>query len=311
MGNVLATMLAFLPSALLDRSLANYERDQGPAVNGFRAFFVAFFALILTGVLSACAPTPGADTYARVRQRGALIVATNAGWEPQSFIGDDGHLSGFDIDVATEIGRRLGVGVRFQTPDWSVMTGGHWRGRWDMMVGSATPTKARAHVVDFAGVYYYSPYVFVVNAASRIRDRAGLDGQIIGVETGTTSEDYIRRRLEIDDPGAPPTVYSVQPGEIRTYANSMLPFDDLRLPPGVRLDAVLAPEQTALQAQHAGYPIRILPGGYAFREPLTVITDKTDAGWTARVRAIVAAMKADGTLGRIGVRWYGKDYSSS
>lgn len=266
-------------------------------------------ALALTVLLAACGGPAPSDNWTRVRQRGALIVATNAGWEPQSFIGDDGRLSGFDIDVAAEIARRLGVKVRFETPDWGVMTGGHWRGRWDMMVGSATPTKARARVVDFAGVYYYSPYVFVVNAASPVRRRADLDGRRIGVETGTTSEDYIRRRLAIDDPDAPPTVYTVRPGAIRTYANSMLPFDDLRLPPGVRLDAVLAPEQTAMQAARTGYPIRILPDGYAFREPLTVVTDKTDPAWTARIRGVIAAMKADGTLSRIAMKWYGKDYS--
>jgi polar amino acid transport system substrate-binding protein len=251
-----------------------------------------------------------ADTLRRVQARGTLVVATNAGWMPQSYIGDDGSLSGFDIDVAREIARRLGVKIRFETPDWSLMTGGHWRGRWDMMVGSATPTKARAHVVDFAGVYYYSPYVFVVNRRSAIRRRADLDGKKIGVETGTTSEDYIRHRLEIDDVNAPPVVYSVRPGSVHTYANSMLPFDDLRLPPGVRLDAVLAPEQTAMQAIRHGYPIRILPDGYAFREPLTVVTDKDDPAWTARIRAIIAAMKAAGALKTIAIRWYGKDYTS-
>jgi len=251
---------------------------------------------------------PG-DTWRRVKARGVLVVATNAGWEPQGFLDEAGRLAGFDIDVAREIARRLGVGVRFQTPDWGLMTGGHWYGRWDMMVGSATPTKARAQVVDFAGSYYYSPYVFVVNKASTIHRRAELDGRKIGVETGTTSEDYIRRQLEIDDPAAPPVTYSVTPGRIVTYANSMAPFDDLRLRPGVRLDAVLAPEQTVLHAIRAGYPLRILPDGYAFREPLTVVTDRGDPAWTARIRAIIAAMRADGALRALTTKWYGKDYS--
>ena len=268
---------------------------------------IAVLALSL-GLAATAVAAPG-DTLRRVRARGVLTVATNAGWEPQGFIDDGGRLVGFDIDVAREIARRLGVAVRFDTPDWALMTGGHWYGRWDMMVGSATPTKARARVVDFAGVYYYSPYVFVVNAASAIRKRADLNGGKIGVETGTTSEDYIRRRLEIDDPGAPPVTYFVIPGKVRTYANSMMPFDDLRLKAGVRLDAVLAPEQTAQRAIRAGYPIRILPDGYAFREPLTVVTDKGDPDWTARVRGLIAAMRADGALRAITLKWYGKDYS--
>jgi polar amino acid transport system substrate-binding protein len=265
--------------------------------------------LVLAVGLIGCGAARIGNTFDRVRARGVLVVATNAGWEPQGFLDDQGHLAGFDIDIASEIARRLGVRARFETPDWGLMTGGHWYGRWDMMVGSATPTKARAQVVDFAGVYYYSPYVFVVNAASPIRRRADLDGRKIGVETGTTSEDYIRRHLEIDDPGAPPVTYSVTPGKVRTYANSMAPFDDLRLTPGLRLDAVLAPEQTVLQAIRAGYPLRVLPDGYAFREPLTVVTDRGDPAWTARIRSIIAAMRIDGTLRTITVKWYGKDYS--
>ena len=137
----------------------------------------------------------------------------------------------------------------------------------------------------------------------------GAAGKTIGVETGTTSEDYIRRRLRIDAPGAPPPTYRVTPGVVRTYADSTMPLDDLRLGDGVRLDAVVAPEQTVLRAIKSGYPIKIMPGGYAFREPLTVLTDKGDPRWTACIQQIIADMKADGALRAMTTKWYGRDYS--
>jgi polar amino acid transport system substrate-binding protein len=241
--------------------------------------------------------------------RPELRIATNAGWLPQSYLDDHNQLVGFDIDVSRAIAARLGRRASFETPEFSAMTGGHWHGRWDIAVGSITPTQARAQVVDFAGVYYYSPYVFAVHRDSAARTFEDLDGKKIGVETGTTSEDYIRRRLRIDAPDTPPVKYIVTPGEVRTYADSMLPFDDLRLGDGVRLDAVIAPEQTVLRAIKNGYPIKILPGGYAFREPLTVVTDKGDPRWTAQIRRIIAAMRADGTLRTLTTKWYGRDYS--
>lgn len=154
------------------------------------------------------------------------------------------------------------------------MTGGHWQGRFDLGVGSVAPTKARAEVIDFAGIYYYSPYVYVVHAESSIQSEEDLDGKIIGVETGTASEDFINRRLEIDAPGLPPVQYNLEPGEVRTFPDSMMPFDDLRLGNGVRLDAVIAPEQTAQNAVRNGYPVRILEGVYPFRSPAVVIADK-------------------------------------
>jgi polar amino acid transport system substrate-binding protein len=263
--------------------------------------------LLAFGIIAGGSLLPDRASDPQLSQR-EIKVATNSGWVPQSYLDDHNHLIGFDIDVAHEIARRLGMKVSFETPEFSAMTGGHWHGRWAMAVGSVTPTKARSQVVDFAGVYYYSPYVFAVNQSSSATKIEDLNGKLIGVETGTTSEDYIRRRLQIDAPDAPPVNYRVTPGDVRTYADSMLPFDDLRLGDGVRLDAVIAPEQTVLRAIQNGYAIKILPG-YAFREPLTVITDKGNPQWTAKVAGIIAAMKADGTLATLTTKWYGKDYS--
>ncbi|EJN03645.1 periplasmic component of amino acid ABC-type transporter/signal transduction system [Phyllobacterium sp. YR531] len=250
-------------------------------------------------------------TLDRVMEKKAMVVATNSSWPPQSYLDDNNEMVGFDIDMAKEIGKRLGVEVSFQTPDWATLTGGRWQGRYDVGVGSVTPTKARAQVIDFASVYYYSPYVYVVHKDSKAKSVNDLNGKVIGVETATTSEDFIRRQLEIDAPGLPPVEYKVEPGEIRTFADSMLPFDDLRLGDGVRLDAVIAPEQTAQNAMKNGYPVRILEGGYAFREPLVVIAEKGDPEWTAKVGEIITAMRSDGTLATLTTKWYGKDYSAN
>lgn len=266
-----------------------------------------FGALVLATSTAAQAGT----TLDRVMEKKAMVVATNSSWPPQSYLDDNNEMVGFDIDMAKEIGKRLGVEVSFQTPDWATLTGGRWQGRYDVGVGSVTPTKARAQVIDFASVYYYSPYVYVVHKDSKAKSVDDLNGKVIGVETATTSEDFIRRQLEIDAPGLPPVEYKIEPGEIRTFADSMLPFDDLRLGDGVRLDAVIAPEQTAQNAVKNGYPVRILEGGYAFREPLVVIAEKGDPEWTAKVGEIITAMRSDGTLATLTTKWYGKDYSAN
>jgi len=78
----------------------------------------------------------------------------------------------------------------------------------------------------------------------------------------------------------------------------------------VRLDAVIAPEQTAMNAIKNGYPVKVIEGEYAFREPLVVIAEKGDAEWTAKVGGIIEEMKKDGTLAALTTKWYGKDYSA-
>ncbi|CAN7574410.1 transporter substrate-binding domain-containing protein [Rhizobium sp. LjRoot254] len=249
-------------------------------------------------------------TLDRVMEKKAMVVATNSGWPPQSYLDDSNQMVGFDIDVSREIAKRLGVEVSFETPEWATLTGGRWQGRYDLGVGSVTPTKPRAQVIDFVGVYYYSPYVYVVHKDNTAKTVTDLNGKVIGVETATTSEDFINRRLEIDAPGIPPIEYKLEPGEVRTFADSMLPFDDLRLGDGIRLSAVIAPEQTARNAIKNGYPVRVIEGEYAFREPLVVIAEKVDPDWTAKVGGIIAEMKKDGTLATLTTKWYGKDYSA-
>lgn len=260
--------------------------------------------------VAAAVSAQAGETLDRVMEKKAMVVATNSGWPPQSYLDDSNEMVGFDIDVSREIAKRLGVEVSFDTPDWATLTGGRWQGRYDLGVGSVTPTKARAQVIDFVGIYYYSPYVYVVHKDSAAKTVTDLNGKVIGVETATTSEDFINRKLEIDAPGLPPIEYKLEPGEVRTFADSMLPFDDLRLGAGVRLDAVIAPEQTALNAIKNGYPLRALDGDYAFREPLVVIAEKVDPEWTAKVGGIIEEMKKDGTLGTLTTKWYGKDYSA-
>lgn len=268
-----------------------------------------FFALASASLFLVSGMAHAGPTLDRVNEKKEMVVATNVGWPPQGFLDDNNELVGFDIDVANEIGKRLGVKVRFETPEWPTLTGGHWQGRYDVGVGSVTPTKARAQAIDFAGIYYYSPYVYVVHKDSPAHSTDDLNGKIIGVETGTTSEDFINRRLEIDAPDLPAFEYKVTPGEVRTFEDSMMPFDDLRLGDGVRLNAVIAPEQTAETAIKNGYPVRILEGGYAFREPLVVIAEKNDPEWTAKIGEIIKQMKDDGTLATLTTKWYGADYS--
>jgi polar amino acid transport system substrate-binding protein len=266
-------------------------------------------AIGMVVALSALNAHAGA-TLDRVMKSGKMVVATSGKWPPQAFLNDKHEFDGFDIDVAKEIARRIGVKVTFDTPQFSLMTGGHWHGRWDLSVLSVTPTKPRAQLLDFPAVYYYSPYVFVVNKDSKAKTRDDLNGKVIGVEAGTTSEDYVQNRLQIAGPDVPAFKYMTQkPKEVKTYTDSMLPYDDLRLGDGKRLDAIITPEQTALAAIKSGYPVKIIPGDYAFREPLAIVADKGDAEWDKKVGDIVQQMKQDGTLTKLSTKWFGRDYT--
>ncbi len=64
------------------------------------------------------------STLDRVNEKKEMVGATNVVWPPQGFLDENNILVGFDIDVATEIAKRLGVNVRFETPGRATMTDG-------------------------------------------------------------------------------------------------------------------------------------------------------------------------------------------
>lgn len=269
--------------------------------------FIAGTLVVAVSVFSA--PQAVADeTLDRIYDNNELVVSTAANWPPQSFMNANHEMDGFDIDVARELAKRLGVEVRFVTPEWDIITAGNWNGRWDISVGSMTPTKARTRILDFPAIYYYTPYVFAVHKDSSIDSRADVNGKVIGVEGGTTSEDYIRRRLVIDAIDVPEFTYDVEPGEIKTFAESMGPLDNLRLGDGVRLDAVIAAMSTVQAAMKNGYPIRPINDSSLYYEPLALATDKGDEEFDQKVADIIAEMKEDGTLSAFSDKWYGVDY---
>jgi polar amino acid transport system substrate-binding protein len=203
----------------------------------------------------------------------------------------------------------MGAELKIVTPAWEVITAGGWAGRWDMSVGSMTPTKKRAEVLDFPAIYYYTPASFAVHKDSKVTKISELNGKIIGSCGGCTYDAYLKKDLVIDAQGVPPFEYQVTPKEIKPYDTDTNAFDDLKLGDGVRLDAVFSALPTINEAIKKGYPMRVV-GSPAFYEPLAVATDKGDAEFDAKIKEIIEAMHKDGTLTKLSEKWYGTDLST-
>ena len=267
----------------------------------------------MTGVaLIACTLSPWSSIQAgevldRVMSKGVLVMSTDPEYPPQSSLDENNEFVGFDIDVGRQIADRLGVKVEFVTPSWDVITAGNWAGRWDVSVGSMTPTAARREVLDFPAVYYYTPAALVVHADNTsIAEPAAASGRTIGVGVATTYENYLKKDLVIDAEGAPPFEYRIDDANIQTYDTDLLALDDLRLGDGVRLDAAVTALPTVMDAIRQGYPLKVV-GDPLFLEPLSVAIDKGDPEFAAKLAEIVEAMHEDGTLSELSMKWYGAD----
>lgn len=262
-------------------------------------------ALVVAGLSSASYAGEILDT---INDKKMLIVATNSDYRPNSFMGDKNQLEGFDIDVSREVAKRLGVDVKFVTPGWEVMTAGRWVGRWHMAVGSMTPTKKRAQVLDFPAVYYFTPTGVAVHKNAKSKQISDLNGKTFGVVSTSTYHRYLEKNLQIDAVGTPPFEYQITPGEIRLYGD-VNEFDDLSLGEGVRLDAVVQAVSVIKQAVEKGLPVKML-GEPLFYEPLAIAVDKGDTELNQKIAETIQQMKDDGTLVKLSVKWHGADYVS-
>jgi polar amino acid transport system substrate-binding protein len=257
---------------------------------------------------SVCAKTTATgDLLAEVCDKGTITVSTDPKYPPQSsYDATTGEYVGFDIDVATEIANRLGVDIAWETPSWSVLTAGGWNDRWQMSVGSMTPTNDRQKVLIFSEPYYYTPAPVVVNEANTdITDLAtDLDGKKIGVCSGCTYEQFLDKTLAIKGFQFD---FIIDNADIHGYDTDTTALQDLALGDGTRLDAVITSLTTAQGYIDQGNPVKIV-GDPVFYEPLAVAIDKNSskdpATLAAAVNTIVKQMHADGTLSQLSKKWY-------
>jgi len=277
-----------------------------------------------TSVAPTTAPTTGASTAPstpaseapaspiagglldKVLKAGTIVMSTDPQYPPQSSVKPDGTYEGFDIDVGTEIAKRLGVEIKFETPTWDALTAGSWGGRWDFSVGSMTITSKRQKVLDFTDPYYYTPAQMTASVASGITTLDGLAGKTICVGEATTYLDWLNGELDFgtESPSTTPPAGA----KATTLSTDRLCAEAWKA--GRKdFEGWLSSSTTVDAALKDGLPL-VKVGDPVFYEPLAAAFDKAGpdpSDMVTRVNAILAEMRADGTLKGFSEKWFGTD----
>lgn len=260
-------------------------------------------ALLLT--IPAFAGLHASEVLDRARARGRLIAAAVPDALPQSGRDASGNLDGFDIAVSRTLGKQLGFDVEFALPSWQEILDGGWNGRWDYAIVSMTPTPEREKALSFPAVYRLSPAVLVVHEGNTvIKEPKGASGKAIGVKEDTTYQQYLNHDLVLYK-GAKPFDYQIDQPQVRLFPDKAGAMAALSKGDGT-LDAVVTSLAHAQAAVAEGLPVRTVPG-FLFFEPQAVAVDKGDPAFASEVANAVDALRADGTLGRLSVEWFGID----
>lgn len=212
-------------------------------------------------------------------EEGVLTMHTNAAFPPYEMTTDDGGFEGIDIDMATEIAKRLGLEINIVDKDFDVALLDVQNGQCDIAMAGITVTEDRLVNMDFSNTYANGVQVIIVPENSDIAGPEDLAGKLIGVQRGTTGEMFCLDEFGED---------SVDPNP-----NGMSAV--MKLING-QVDAVVidnAPAQE-LVAANADQGLKILDTAYA-DEDYAIAVQKGNTQLLDAINSVLAEMEADGT----------------
>ncbi len=164
---------------------------------------VAALALLGLAQQPAAAQEPPGGTLKKIADSGHLLIGHRVSARPFSFVGDDGTITGYVIDlcreVAAEVKAELGR-QDLQTVFVPVSAGDRFEqlldGKIDLLCGPTTNSLGRQQVMDFSSLTFVSGGSLLTRRDTGIDTLTDVDGRRVGVLTGTTTEAALKNALQ-------------------------------------------------------------------------------------------------------------------
>ena len=164
--------------------------------------FAAVALLSLGVVLAGCskqesaAPAPEAAP-APAPAVTKIVVGLDDNFPPMGFRDEKNELVGFDIDMAREAGKRLGLEVDFKPIDWSAKEAELSGKRVDVLWNGLTITEERKQNIAFTAPYMENHQIIVVPADSAIKTKADLADKVVGAQEGSSAVDAVKKEEDV------------------------------------------------------------------------------------------------------------------
>ncbi|MBU3111911.1 amino acid ABC transporter substrate-binding protein [Clostridium lacusfryxellense] len=252
-------------------------------------------AILSTAILAGCSSKPTTDnSLADLKEKKELIIGLDDNFPPMGFRDDKGEIVGFDIDMAKEVGKRLGVKVTFKPVEWDGIILSLNNKDIDVIWNGLTITDKRKEQIAFSKVYLQNKQIIVVRSDSTIKNKTNLKDTKVGLQLGSSSETALAKDSSLTD--------SLK--EVKKYSNNTEALLDLN---AKRIDAVVVDEVVGR------YYVSKKPNDYKVLDDNLGVEDygvgirKNDTSLTSEIDKLLEEMKKDGTSNTISQKWFGKD----
>jgi polar amino acid transport system substrate-binding protein len=223
-----------------------------------------------------------------------IVVGLDDNFPPMGFRDDKNNIIGFDVDMAKEAGKRLGMEIELKPIDWNSKEAELNGKRVDVLWNGLTITEKRKENVAFTKPYMENRQIVIVNADSKITNKADMAGKVIGVQDGSSSIEALETEEAI--------MKSFK--ELKKYGDNVAALMDLK---AGRIEAVVVDEVVGRYyiAKKAG-EYKVLSEDFGSEE-YGVGLRKDDKDLLAKLQKALDEMKKDGTSNTISKKWFGAE----
>lgn len=237
-----------------------------------------------------------AEAEAPAEDGGVLRVGFDQDFPPMGFVGDDGEFTGFDLELAAEAAKRMGMEIAYQPIAWDAKDMELESGTIDCIWNGFT-MNGREDAYTWSDAYMDNTQVFVVAGDSGIASLADLAGKTVEVQADSSAEAALN-----DMPELAGTF-----GTLQTTPDYNTAFMDLEMG---AVDAI------AMDVIVAGYQIEQRQNGCVILDE-SIASEEYGIGFKLgneelrdKVQAALEEMAADGTMKTISEKWFGTDVTT-
>ena len=169
-------------------------------------------ALVPAALVAGCGGTTTTGAKVTTLKRGILMMGSDIPYPPFEFKEGD-KVVGFDVDIATEIAKRLNVKLDVVPTKWDVIISRLISDKYDIIMSAMPITPERSKEISFSDPYIDSDQSIAAKIGSPIKTEADLKDKVIGVW--------------IDTPGQMTAEKMTGLKEIREFDNIQLAFEAL------------------------------------------------------------------------------------
>jgi polar amino acid transport system substrate-binding protein len=230
------------------------------------------------------------STGAMAAGEGPLKVALDGTFAPHAMPTLDGGVEGFNVDLANEIGKRLGREMEITAAQWSGLLPAMQAGTYDFIVAPTTVTEERTETLLFTEGYLNTDFQFLVPAgAPPITGLSDLKGKVVAVNKGSAYDRWARDlAAEIG-------------WTVESYGTNT---DAVQAVIAGRADANVAGNTVVAWAAKQNPQVELSylhSTGKVFAMPFRI----DDVEMRNRVEGVIECMKLDGTIAALSEKWFG------